>query len=308
MDQVFIDGKFYPKDKARVSVFDHGLLYGDGVFEGIRLYDKCVFRLGEHLERLESSAKYLMMKIPMSPDELAWATVETCRRNNLTNGYIRLVVTRGEGDLGLSPWLCKIPSVIVIASKITLYPKEAYTKGLKIITVPTQRMSAASMNPRVKSCNYINNILAKIEAHIAGAPEALMLDSSGFAIECTGDNIFIVKKGKLFTPPTYMGALQGITRDSIIELAREMGIEVSEQPFTRFEIFDADEVFMTGTAAEVVPVVNVDSREIGNGTPGVLTQTLNKAFRKIVSEQGTMLSENLPEPENISERWTEARK
>ncbi len=176
-DTVFIDGEFYPKSEAKVSVFDHGLLYGDGVFEGIRLYDGCIFRLDEHLDRLYSSAKYLMLKVPMTPDELKWATIETCRRNGLTDGYIRLVVTRGEGDLGLSPWLCAMPSVIIIASKITLYPDEAYEKGLKIVTVPTQRTSAAAMHPRVKSCNYLNNILAKIEGRIANAPEALMLNS-----------------------------------------------------------------------------------------------------------------------------------
>ena len=210
-ETIFIDGRFHSRKQAKISVFDHGLLYGDGVFEGIRLYDGCVFKLDDHLERLFSSAKYLTLKIPMSLDELRWATLETCRRNELRDGYIRLLATRGEGDLGLSPWLCPIPSVIVIASKITLYPKEAYSKGLKIVTVPTQRNSAAALNGRVKSCNYLNNILAKIEGHIAGAVEALMLDRDGYVVECTGDNVFIVKKGVVYTPPTYMGALRGIT-------------------------------------------------------------------------------------------------
>jgi branched-chain amino acid aminotransferase len=306
-ETVFIDGKFLPRKRARVNVFDHGLLYGDGVFEGIRLYEGCIFRFEEHLERLFSSAKYIMMKIPMTLEELKWATVETCRRNGLTDGYIRLVVTRGEGDLGLSPWICPMPTVIIIASKIVLYPEEAYTKGLKIVTVPTQRVSAAAMNPRVKSCNYLNNILAKIEGHLAGAPEALMLDRDGNVVECTGDNIFIVKKGVLSTPPCYLGALQGITRDMIIRIATDMGHEVREEPFTRFEIFDADECFMTGTAAEVVPVVNVDARPIDKGRPGKITKKLNKAFRETVSKDGTCLTESIPRPKGLAQRWAKYR-
>jgi branched-chain amino acid aminotransferase len=244
----------------------------------------------------------------MTFEELKWLCVESCRRNELTDGYIRLVVTRGEGDLGLSPWLCPMPSIISIASKITLYPPEAYSKGLKIATVPTQRMSAAAMNPRVKSCNYLNNILAKMEGRQAGVPEALMLDRDGYVVECTGDNLFIVKKGVLSTPPTYLGALQGITRDCIMEIARGMDYEVREQPFTRFEVFDADECFMTGTAAEVVPVVGVDTRSIGEGRPGAITKRLNKKFRKIVSVDGTLLSNKLPRPKDLAKRWAEARK
>ena len=304
---IFIDGQFYPREKAKVSVYDHGLLYGDGVFEGIRIYDGCVFRLKEHLLRLYSSAKYIAMKIPMTLEELEWVTVETCRRNKLENGYIRLVVTRGEGDLGLAPWLCKIPSIICNASKIKLYPEEAYTKGLAIITVPTQRMSVAAMNPRVKSCNYLNNIMAKVEGHNAGVSEALMLDSRGFVVECTGDNIFIIKNKVFYTPPAYLGALQGITRDCVIELGREMGYKVKEEAFTRFEIFDADECFMTGTAAEVVPVVNLDARPIGNEKPGSITKQLVKRFRQLVSNDGTALSAKLAQPKGMKERWAKAR-
>ena len=305
---IFIDGKFYPREKAKVSVFDHGLLYGDGVFEGIRIYDGNVFRLREHVLRLFSSAKYIALKMPISVDDLMWVIVETCRRNNLTNGYIRPVVTRGEGDLGLAPWLCKIPSVIVIASKIRLYDESAYAKGLELMTVPTQRMSVAAMNPRVKSCNYLNNILAKLEGHHAGVSEALMLDDRGYVVECTGDNIFIVKDKTIFTPPTYLGALQGITRDSIIELAREAGYTVKEEEFTRFEIFDADECFMTGTAAEVVPVIQLDARTISNGKPGPITKQLIKRYREIVSVDGTRLDANLPKPKNLAGVWKKAGK
>jgi len=305
---VFIDGKFYPRERAKISVLDHGLLYGDGVFEGIRLYNGSVFRLKEHLLRLFSSAKYIALKIPLTIEELTWAVVETCRRNKLRNAYIRLVVTRGEGDLGLAPWLCKIPSVIVIADKIQLYSEEAYTKGLKLLTVPTQRMSIAAVNPRVKSCNYLNNILAKLEGHNAGVTEALMLDSKGFVVECTADNIFIVKNKVLCTPPTYLGALQGITRDCIIELATEMGYKVNEEAFTRFEIFDADECFMTGTGAEVVPVVNLDARPIGNGRPGSVTKRLIKGFRDLVSRGGVSLGANLPRPRRLGDVWAKARR
>ncbi len=307
-ETVFIDGKFVPRQEAKVSVFDHCLLYGDGIFEGIRLYGGCVYRLDEHLQRLFSSAKYIMLDMPMTFEELKWATVEACRRNNLTDGYIRLVVTRGEGDLGLAPWLCPMPTVFIIASKIVLYPKEMYTKGLALATVPTQRIPAPAFNPRVKSCNYLNNIMAKIEGHQAGVVEALMLNSEGYVIECTGDNIFIVRDNVLYTPPTYMGALRGITRDAIMDLARGEGIEVREEPFTRFEIFDADECFMTGTAAEVVPVVEVDARNIGDGKPGAITQKLNALYREVVLTDGTRIDEDLPEPENLVERWAKSEK
>jgi branched-chain amino acid aminotransferase len=300
---VFIDGKFYPKEKAKVSVFDHCLLYGDGVFEGIRLYDGCVFRLRQHIERLYSSAKYVAMEIPLTIEEMEWVVLETCRKNKLEDAYIRLIVTRGEGDLGLAPWLCRIPTVICIASKISLYPEEAYANGLSIITAPTQRMSVAALNGRVKSCNYLNNILAKLEGKNAGVSEALMLNSDGYVVECTGDNIFIVKGNALITPPQYQGALLGVTRDAIVELGAELGLDVRQEPFTRFEIFDADECFMTGTAAEVVAVVNLDARTIADGRPGPVTKKLCKLFRERVSNDGAMLSTKAPAPKRISTIW-----
>ena len=303
-EKVFVDGKFYPKEQAKVSVFDHCLLYGDGIFEGIRIYDGCIFRLDAHIERLYSSAKYITLKMPLKPEELKWVCVESCRRNGLTNGYIRLVITRGVGDLGLSPWLCKIPSIICIASKIKLYPEECYTKGIRVVTVPTTRLSVSALNARVKSCNYLNNILAKIEGNNAGCPEALMLDDHGFVVECTGDNIFVVKDGALYTPPVHMGALKGVTRDAIIELARDMDLEVHESPFTRFEIFDADECFMTGTAAEVVPLIELDARPIANGKPGKITKKLNQKYREIVSKEGTMLDEKIAKPRPFSKIWS----
>lgn len=302
---VFIDGKFYPKEKAKVSVFDHGLLYGDGVFEGIRLYSGCVFRLRQHLERLYSSAKYIAMTIPLNIDELEWVVLETCRKNKINDGYIRLVISRGVGDLGLAPWLCKRPTIICIASKIKLYPEEAYTKGLHIITAPSQRMSAAALNGRVKSCNYLNNILAKLEGQNAGVSEALMLNSEGFVVECTGDNLFIVKEGKLITPPAYLGALRGITRDCIMEIGEEIGLKVCEEPFTRFEIFDAEECFMTGTAAEVVAVVNLDARTIADGAPGPYTRKLCEIFRERVERDGTKLSEKKTQPKRIGSVWAQ---
>ena len=278
---VFIDGKFYPRERAKISVFDHGLLYGDGVFEGIRLYDGCIFRLEAHLERLFASAKYLALKMPLTSEEFRWVTVETCRRNGLKDGYIRLVVTRGEGDLGLAPWICKRPSVICIAGKIALYPPEAYTQGLKIVTVPTRRTSVSTMNPRVKSCNYLNNILAKIEGLQAGVVEAIMLNTEGCVAECTGDNIFIVRGGALSTPPVTAGILEGITRNCVIEIARGLGIPVREENMTRYDLFVADECFLTGTAAEVIPVVKIDSRPIGAGKPGPMTLRLLQEFHKL---------------------------
>jgi branched-chain amino acid aminotransferase len=284
--KVWIDGKLHDKENAKISVFDHCLLYGDGVFEGIRLYDGCIFRLREHLERLWSSARYLCLHIPMTLDEMRDVVVETVRANQLRDGYIRLLVTRGEGDLGLNPLICPKPSVIVIAANITLYPAEFYEKGLEIITVPTARVNTSAWNPRAKTCNYLNNIMAKIEAQSAGALEALMLDSNGYVVECTGDNIFLVKNKELITPPVYLGALRGITRDAIIEIAGKLGHTVKEEPFTRFEVFDADEAFLTGTAAEAIPVVKVDSRVIGNGKPGPVTRRLIEEFRKVVKTDG----------------------
>ncbi|MFO1477459.1 MAG: branched-chain-amino-acid transaminase [Verrucomicrobiota bacterium] len=279
--KVYIDGKYYSERDAKVSVFDHGLLYGDGIFEGIRAYHGRVFRLKEHVDRLFYSAKAILLSVPMSPQEIADAVVETCRKNRIRDGYIRLVVTRGVGTLGLNPRTCKSPSVIIIADKIQLYPPELYQRGMEIITVPTVRNLHSALNPAIKSLNYLNNILAKIEANNGGCEEAVMLNSEGFVAECTGDNLFIVKEGRLMTPPLSAGALYGITRQVVIELAEQSGIAVSEPNLTRYDLFNADECFLTGTGAEIVPVVKIDGRVIGNGKPGVLT-------RKLVSEYHTL--------------------
>lgn len=284
--QIYIDGQFYDKENAKVSVFDHGFLYGDGVFEGIRVYEGCIFRLKAHLERLYDSAKYIMLHIPQSIEELTEAVAETVRRNNIRNGYIRLVVSRGEGSLGLAPWLCPKAAVVIIVDTITLYPAEFYEKGLTLVTVPTMRNRPESLNARVKSCNYLNNILAKIEAHNSGCVEALMLDQNGFVVECTGDNIFVIKNGVIHTPPAYLGALEGVTRNCIVEIAREKGYTVCEDPFNRYDVFTADEVFLTGTAAEVIPVVELDKRVIGSGKPGPITLELIAEFHKLTTVDG----------------------
>ena len=287
--KIYLDGKFVDQADAKVSVFDHGLLYGDGIFEGIRLYQGNIFRLDEHLERLEYSAKALLLKMPLSRKEIAEATCETCRQNNLSDGYIRLVVTRGVGDLGLSPWLCPTPSIFIIADKINLYPAEHYTKGLEIVTVPTRRMNAAALSPAVKSLNYLNNILAKIEARQAGALEAIMLNDQGYVAECTGDNIFIVHKGEILTPAASQGALKGITRDTIFDIAKEIGVPIREADLTRYDVWCSDECFLTGTGAEVIPVVKLDGREIGSAKPGPITQKVLAAFRRRVLTEGTRI-------------------
>lgn len=284
--QVYINGQFYNKEDAKVSVFDHCYLYGDGIFEGIRLYDGCVFRWEDHLDRLFDSAKYIMLEIGMTREELTEALVETIRRNELRDGYIRLVVSRGEGTLGLAPWLCPKATVVIIADSIKLYPQEYYDNGLKLVTVPTLRNHVQSLNARVKSCNYLNNILAKIEAHNGGCIEALMLDERGCVVECTGDNIFLIKNGRIVTPSPHLGALEGITRNSVMELARERGYEITEAVFTRYEVFTADEIFLTGSAAEIIPVVEVDKRIIGDGKVGSVTKELTAAFRDVTSKDG----------------------
>ena len=277
--KVYLGNKLVDSSDAKVSVFDHGLLYGDGVFEGIRLYKNCLFRLDEHLERLEQSAKSLMLNIPLSKEDLKKAIVETCEANNLKNGYIRLVVTRGIGNLGLSIQNCDSPQVIIIADKIQLYPKEFYNRGLKIITVATRRNNHAALPPTIKSLNYLNNILAKIEAQNLGFQEALMLNDQGYISECTGDNVFIVSKGKLFTPKVSSGALEGITRQVVFEIAKEFKIDIIEDHITRQQVWISDELFLTGTAAEVIPIVEVDSRIIGDGKPGSITDRILKEFR-----------------------------
>lgn len=284
--KIFIDGSYFGENDAKVSVFDHGLLYGDGIFEGIRAYNGRVFKLKEHIERLFYSAKAILLNIPMSHAEVCKAVVDTCRENNLRDGYIRLLVTRGVGGLGLNPNKCKRPSVIVIAGKIQLYPAEYYQKGLEIITVPTVRNLHSALNPAIKSLNYLNNILAKIEANNGGCEEAIMLNSEGYVAECTGDNIFLIKGNQMLTPPLSAGALYGITRGVVIDLAREAGLEVSEPNLTRYDVFNADECFLTGTGAEVVPVVKVDGRVIGSGTPGARTKELVEKYHALVQSSG----------------------
>ena len=286
---VYIDGKFLPKDDAKISVFDHGLLYGDGIFEGIRLYDGCVYRLDAHLERLEMSAKAIALALPWTRKEIADIVCESCRRNNLTNGYIRLVITRGVGDLGISPKTCPRPTLICIADKISLYPESLYTTGMKIITAPTRRMSPAALPPMVKSLNYLNNVLAKMEAQQHGYHECIMLNEQGYVAECTGDNIFLVHKGRLITPASHSGALVGITRQAVLEVARELGLEVAETNVTRYDVWNAEECFLTGTAAEVIPVIEVDARVIGNGKPGPTTARILEVFRRQVSKDGTRI-------------------
>lgn len=284
---IYIDGEFLPPEEAKVSVFDHGLLYGDGVFEGIRSYNGRVFKLDEHLKRLYDSAKSIMLQIPMPIETMKETVLETLRRNHLREAYIRLIVTRGVGDLGLDPDKCPNPSIIIIADKITLYPQKFYEEGLAIVTTSIRRNYPEAINPRIKSLNYLNNILAKIEGKQAGAVEVLMLNADGYVAECSGDNIFWVKNEVLVTPPSHIGILEGVTRNSVIELAREAGMRVEERVFTRHELYIADECFLTGTAAEVIPVVQIDRRVIGDGQPGTVTQKLIAAFRQLANSTGT---------------------
>ncbi|EEF57425.1 branched-chain-amino-acid transaminase [Pedosphaera parvula] len=284
--KIFIDGKYYSEQNAKISVFDHGLLYGDGIFEGIRAYNGRVFKLKEHIDRLFYSAKAILLDIPMTHAQIMKAVVDTCRQNKLRNGYIRLVVTRGIGTLGLNPNRCKKPSVIVIAGKIQLYPPEYYKNGLDIITVATTRNLHNALNPAIKSLNYLNNILAKIEANNGGVEEAIMLNSEGYVAECTGDNIFIVKGNQLFTPPLSAGALYGITREVVINLAKDSGMNVSEPNLTRYDIYNADECFLTGTGAELIPVVKIDGRVIGTGKPGAVTKQLVTKYHTLTNGSG----------------------
>ncbi len=284
--KIYIDGKYYDEKNAKVSVFDHGLLYGDGIFEGIRAYNGRVFKLVEHIDRLFCSAKAILLTIPLSHAEMMRAVVETLRRNKIRDGYVRLVVTRGVGGLGLNPNKCKLPSVIVIAGKIQLYPPELYQRGLDIITVPTTRNLHSALNPAIKSLNYLNNVMAKIEANNGGCEEAIMLNAEGFVAECTGDNIFIVKAGQVFTPPLSAGALYGITRGVVMDLARAAGLPVSEPNLTRYDMFNADECFLTGTGAELIPVVKIDGRVIGTGKPGPVTRDLVKQYHALTQVSG----------------------
>lgn len=284
---IYIDGKFLPEADAKISVFDHGLLYGDGIFEGIRFYNGRVFRLEEHLERLWDSARSICLEIPMSRTEMTEALLETIRQNGLREGYIRLIVTRGVGNLGLNPAHCRRPSVIIIATTIALYSKEVCETGLTVVTCATRRTGAASLNPAVKSLNYLNNVMARIEANLAGADEALMLNDAGNVAECTADNVFIIKRGQIFTPPIAAGALRGITRSVVFEIAEELGLKITETDITRHDVFVANECFLTGTAAELIPVIKADGRMIGDGRPGPITTRMIGRFRELTRETGT---------------------
>jgi branched-chain amino acid aminotransferase len=282
--KVYINGLLYDKPEARISVYDHGLLYGDGVFEGLRIYAGKVFRLREHIDRLYESARHIRLEIPLTPERLSHAVNDTVKANGKHEGYIRLVVTRGAGYLGLDPRKTSDPQVIIIVDDIALYPKEMYDSGMELVTVSTIRNHPNALNPRIKSLNYLNNIMAKMEGVLAGAPEALMLNHKGEIAECTGDNIFLVKRGVLKTPPPDAGILEGITRGAVMELAHKANIPVQEIALTRHDVYAADECFLTGTAAEVIPVVKCDGRSIGTGKPGPITRQLRDNFHKLARE------------------------
>lgn len=285
--QVYVNGQYFPKEEAKISVFDHGFLYGDGIFEGIRAYGGRVFRLKEHIDRLYDGARGIMLDIPLTKEEMTEVVLETLRKNKLQDAYIRLVVSRGTGDLGLDPRKCQKPTVICITDKIVLYPEKLYNEGMEIITAATRRNRPEGVNPQMKSLNYLNNIMAKLEANLAGVPEAMLLNTEDYVAECTGDNIFIVKDGVLITPPPFVGILVGITRNAIMELAEKIGVKVEEKVFTRYEVFTADECFLSGTAAEAIPVVKVDGRTIADGKPGPVTKKITEAFKELIKTEGT---------------------
>lgn len=285
--QIYIDGAFFPEGEAKISVLDHGLLYGDGVFEGIRFYNGRVFKLAEHLDRLWDSARAICLTIPLTIEEMEAAALETIRRNGLRDGYIRLLVTRGKGNLGLSPDRCPKASVIIIAATIQLYPEEVYRRGMTVVTCATRRVAPAALSAAVKSLNYLNNVLAKIEANLANADEGLMLNEEGYVAECTGDNVFIVKRGAVFSPPIYAGSLRGITWQAVLGIVAELGLETHIQQLTRYDLYTADEFFLTGTAAEVIAAVKYDGRLIGAGQPGPITQQVIARFRELTQTTGT---------------------
>jgi branched-chain amino acid aminotransferase len=288
---IYINGDYVTKENAKVSVYDHGFLYGDGIFEGIRIYNGNIFKCKEHLDRLYDSAKSIMLDIPLSYEEMQAALVETLRRNELRDGYIRLIVSRGPGNLGLDPRRCPSAWVIIIVEQLAIYPEEAYREGLVSVSVAQRRNIPDALNPKIKSLNYLNNILVKIQSNLAGVGEAIMLNAQGYVAEGSSDNIFIIKKGVVYTPPCYIGALEGITRGAIIELCAKLGYVLKEEPFTLHDVYVADEVFFTGTAAEVIAVREVDGRTIGSGKAGPLTTHLLREFRKIVEIDGVNVYE-----------------
>lgn len=283
---IYLDGQFVTKENAKVSVFDHGFLYGDGIFEGIRIYNGNIFKCKEHLHRLYDSAKSIMLNIPLTLQEMEQALVETIRRNELRDGYIRLVVSRGAGNLGLDPNRCPKASIVIIVEQLAIYSEEAYKTGLKTVSVSTKRNLPDALNPKIKSLNYLNNILVKIQSNLSGAGEAIMLNAQGYVTEGSGDNIFVIKNGVITTPPCYLGALDGITRQAIIEICNNKGFKIKEEPFTLHDVYVADEVFLTGTAAEVIAVREVDGRIIGEGHAGPITLKLLEEFRSIVDKDG----------------------
>lgn len=284
---IYLDGRFVDEKQAKISVFDHGLLYGDGVFEGLRTYNGRIFRLKEHIQRLYKSAKAIMLEIPVSMEKMAEIIIMTIKKNKLKDSYVRVVVTRGVGDLGLDPRKCPKPTIFVIASKIKLYPEEYYEKGISVVSIATRRNLTESINPAIKSLNYLNNILAKIEATNAGAMEGLFLNNEGYVAECTGENIFIIEKNRLLTPPIYAGALDGITRDAVIQIGNEIGLDVQEKLLTRYDLYNADECFLTGTAAEIIPVSSIDGRKIGSGKLGETTKKIRERFHQLTIKEGT---------------------
>ena len=284
--KVFISGKLYEEEDASISVFDHGLLYGDGVFEGIRIYNKRIFLLNEHIDRLFNSAKAIALDIPVSKEELCNNVIETCKANDIEDGYIRLVITRGKGTLGLNPYLCSKPEIIIITAKIQLYPEELYRDGLKIVTVGTVRNHPEAINPKIKSLNYLNNVLAKIEAINSGCLECIMLNHKGEVCEASGDNIFLVSNNIIKTPSVNSGALVGLTRNKVIDISRNNEFKVSEESISRYDLYTADEVFLTGTAAEIISVVEIDKRKIGNGKPGKITKKLSELYTDYTSNSG----------------------
>jgi len=286
---IYLNGEYVTKENAKVSVFDHGFLYGDGIFEGIRIYEGNIFRCKEHLDRLYDSAKSIMLDIPLTYAEMEEALKETLRKNDLRNGYIRLVVSRGPGNLGLDPKRCPKAWVIIIVEQLSIYSDEAYRNGLRSISVSQRRNIPDALSPKVKSLNYLNNILVKIQANLAEVGEAIMLNAQGYVAEGSSDNIFIVKRGVLYTPPTYIGALEGITRGAIMDLCGRLGYRLKEEPFTLHDVYCADEVFFTGTAAEVIAVREVDGRTIGSGHAGPVTMHLLEEFRKIVTVEGVQV-------------------
>ncbi|BFH12412.1 branched-chain-amino-acid transaminase [Paenibacillus melissococcoides] len=288
---IYLNGQYVTKENATISVYDHGFLYGDGIFEGIRVYSGNIFKCREHLERLYDSAKSIMLDIPLTLEEMQDAMVETIRRNELRDGYIRLIVSRGAGNLGLDPRRCPKASVIIIVEQLAIYPEEAYRNGLRTVSVSQRRNIPDALNPKIKSLNYLNNILVKIQANLADVGEAIMLNAQGYVAEGSSDNIFIIKKGVVYTPPCYLGALEGITRGAIMELCGKLGYSLKEEPFTLHDVYVADEVFFTGTAAEVIAVREVDGRIIGSGQAGPMTLNLLKHFREIVTRDGVKVYE-----------------